>query len=517
MSIQNTQRMLVIELNEAEKYFLDKFIQAGFLPVFKKLKENGLFLKTEVFTPEEKLLFTKTNFIQEKQEEQQKENTYGEEMTKINPGMVWPSVYSGLPLSEHNIIGYGQKTDVLVGNCIWDNLNAQGISTGLLGSLAYPVRRNPYSLFYIPEPAYENDDCTPKYYKSIQNLLLFIANQQDEFFLLSFLKTLWKVLLGAIKGIPLKTANQILKQIYQEKYKGVENIRNRALLQAQCQMDLFQLLLARYKPAFATLHLNHIAYMQHRYWRAAEPETYQDKVGELDSYFFGDVETRKDYELTFKDAILDSFILTEHFLEKLIPLLDPNTLLVIITGLGQKKMDPLDEIHQPEIRFFNIKRLLDLADISNCEILTQMDPSITLNFPNAMEASLAAYKLSNLKVLGEYPLFQVKQLEKQLFLEGHLPPEVWFLDSHAWIEDNINEHILPLYDFVRLSRVKNQSTATHQEQGWILFYGNLAGFSKPLQETLREKANKEESLNVTEIAPLLLSYFEGNNKKQKVK
>lgn len=514
MSTQNTRRMLVVELNEAEKHFLDKFIQENLLPTFKKLIENGCFLKTKALSHANtnnqlgsQNLSGSMDFHDQEDTDSQKDLSTSDQSIKINPGIIWPSVYTGLSASEHQIIGYGQKTDVLYGRCIWDKLNENKISTGLLGSLmSYPVRQNPYSLFYIPE-ATETNDCTPKYYKSIQNFFLFIAHQRDEHFLLSFMRTLWKLIFGVIKGIPFATAKEILKQIYRENYKGIENTRNRALLQAQCQMDIFQLLNARFKPEFATIHLNHIAYMQHRYWRAAEPENYQDKVGELDSYYFGDVETRKDYEIIFKDAILDSFILTDRFLEKLVSQLETDTILVIITALGQKKMDPVDEIHHPEIRFFNIKRLLDLADISNCEILTQMDPDITLNFPNATEASLGAYKLSNLKVLGEYPLFQVKQLDKQLFIEGNLPPEVWFLDTHAWIEDKVSEHIVPLYDYVRLSRIKNQSTATHNEAGWILFYGNL----DPLPKFVHEKAASNTALDVTEIAPILLSYFDINS------
>ena len=40
------------------------------------------------------------------------------------------------------------------------------------------------------------------------------------------------------------------------------------MIQSYILTDAFKHLYARHKPAFATLHLNNVAYMQHRYWRA---------------------------------------------------------------------------------------------------------------------------------------------------------------------------------------------------------------------------------------------------------
>jgi hypothetical protein len=478
MTLQNPRNMLVIELNEAEKHFLDKFVAEKKLPTFEKLLKDGQLIETHI----------RSGDVTEEKAWRQ-----------ISPWVVWPSVYTGMPADKHKIIGFRQKTEVLVGQCIWDKLNEKQITTGVFGSLmSYPVRHNPYNLFYFPDAFAETNDCYPRSYKPIQEFFGFIARHYSKpAGVWTALRGLWKLLRGIIKGIPFSTAYEILAQVPREYSRGTPFYRYRALIQAKLQMDIFQLLLQRYQPSFATLHLNHIAYMQHRYWRAAEPESYQDKMGELDLHYYGDIETRKDYEWAFKDAILESFLLTDQFLEDLLKnIKDKNTLLVIATGLGQKKMDPASEIHNPEIRFIHLDRLLRLIDISNCEILTPMNPEITLNFPDAAEASLAAYKLSNLKVMGEYPLFQVKQLEHQLFLDGRIPPEIWFLDSQAWLEDQATEHILPLFDYVQLSRVKDQSTAHHQEQGWLLLYGN--------SEPMKISADK---LDVTDIRDLLLSYF----------
>jgi hypothetical protein len=474
--VQKPCRMLVIELSEAEKYFLDKFVAAGKLPTFEKLLREGKQCETHIdgWDPMQEYAWK-----------------------HISPRRVWPSVYTGQPIAEQGIVGYGQKTTILQGQCLWDKLNKQEISTGVFGSvMSYPVRRNAYSLFYIPEVLAESSECFPRSYQSIQEFFMYVAHHYSDNSLLASIKIFWKLMKGIIRGIPLTTVYKILTQASRELTEGIHLQRNRVLLNVQLQMNIFQLLYNRYKPDFATIHLNHIAYMQHRYWRAAEPEHYKDTMGELDSYYFGDIETRKSHEFDFKDAILDSFVLTDKFLANLIENLESNTLLAIITALGQQKMDPADEIHKPEFQFYNLEQLFSQADIEKCEILTQMNPSITLNFTNTLEASLAAYKLSNLKILGEFPLFEVKHLEHQLFLEGNLPPNIWFLDDQAWIENTSNDDILLLFDYVKVSRSKDQSTAQYRDKGWMLFYGNLDSLALP-----------SKSLDVTEIFSLLLSYF----------
>jgi len=104
----------------------------------------------------------------------------------------------------------------------------------------------------------------------------------------------------------------------------------------------------------------------------------------------------------------------------------------------------------------HIQKFLKFVGIENCEILSQMHPGITLSFENSTEASLAEFKLSQIKVLSEYPLFSVLQIENQLFLEETLPPEIWFVGEEAWIENISSEEIRPLFDFVTLNPLKDQ-------------------------------------------------------------
>ncbi len=469
--------MLVLELSEAEKHFLDKYVAQGKLPTFEKLLREGKFLRTKAIPQ---------NFIKGKEKQP-------------TPWTIWPSIYTGIAPKEHGIIGFGQDPHILEGQCIWDRLNKKGITTGVFGSLIRaPLYRDPQCLFYLPNALIETNACFPEALKAIQSFFLFF-NQNDENSVKTTLKRGWQTLYRAVKDLPFNIAKEIIFQVYLKLIRDFKYQRNSVLFQAKLQISVFDLLYRKFKPDFATLHLDHIAHAQHLYWRAAEPEYFKNELGELDGYFFASLEARKSYDTFFKDVILEGFILIDIFLAEVLGRLDKDTLLVIITGLGQKRCDPVDEIHRPEVHFCNIEKLLALLNVTNCEILSQMNPEITLKFPSSLEASLNAFKLSDVKILGEYSLFSVEQIENQLFLKETLPSNIWFLGHEAWVENKLNEHIFPLFKYVKLGQLKDQHTSQNSQNGWILFYGNLSALP-----------HKLKTLDITEIFPLLLGYFDDN-------
>ncbi len=469
MTVQKTRRMVVIELSAAEKHFLDKYVNEGQLPVFKQLLEAGKFIKTHV----------------------------GSATAPLTPWTIWPSIYTGIKPDEHGIIGFGQTSQTLAERCIWHVLNRQQMTTGLFGSLmSAPVPQNPYTLFYVPGVLGASESCYPESLNVIQKFFVFIKkNNLKRAFGLA-IKLFFQLLISLIKGLPFLIAKVIILQMRVELLKGIPYYWDRALLRAKCQMDIFLALYKQYKPQFSTIHLEHIASAENLYWRAAEPEAFSDELGRLDNYYFDNVEARKIHELLFKDVILDSFKLADGFLAQLLSEVDDQTLLVIITGLGQKKRDPYHQIHKPEIRFYNLKKLLKAIDMTNCEVLMQANPNITLNFKDASDASLGAFNLSNLSVMGEYALFKVEQRGNQLFLEENLSPAMWVLGEDVWVENKSNEMIFPLFDYIKISQLRDQHTADYSSEGWILFYGNTAGL-----------ITDRERVEVTDISPLLLSYF----------
>src|SRR5689334_24629369 len=106
--------VLFVEINEADRHFLEKFIKAGKLPTFARMRREGAFVSTRVpgwaFTSERS-------------------------WREIMPWIVWPSLYTGLSAEEHGILAFGQDTSRIVGKCIWDVLDRRGLSVGVVGSL----------------------------------------------------------------------------------------------------------------------------------------------------------------------------------------------------------------------------------------------------------------------------------------------------------------------------------------------------------------------------------------------
>ena len=81
-------------------------------------------------------------------------------------------------------------------------------------------------------------------------------------------------------------------------------------------------------------------------------------------------------------------------------------------------------------------------------------------------------------------------------MQETLLPTVWFLAEDAWIENKLNEQIIPLFDYVNMSLLKEQHTAKDNGEGWMLCYGH----SDPLPIHGTE-------LNIEEVYPLIMNYF----------
>jgi hypothetical protein len=64
------------------------------------------------------------------------------------------------------------------------------------------------------------------------------------------------------------TVMRTLLQMPRELLRGDAQVPERAMIQSYILTDAFKHLYAEPRPRFATLHLNNVAYMQHRYWRA---------------------------------------------------------------------------------------------------------------------------------------------------------------------------------------------------------------------------------------------------------
>ncbi len=154
--------VLFLELNEADRYWIDKFVGEGKLPVFGRLFADGKCLTTSIpdFDPQADRAWR-----------------------TITPWIIWPSIYTGMKPSEHGIIAFGQDTTTIQGRCVWDVLDKAGVSTGVFGSLlSFPPRNAGSARYYVPESLADDPECFPDEARPVQEFSVFTSRNYSESF-----------------------------------------------------------------------------------------------------------------------------------------------------------------------------------------------------------------------------------------------------------------------------------------------------------------------------------------------
>jgi hypothetical protein len=474
---QDHPSVLFLELNEAERYWIDKLAAEGKLPVFRRLLRDGVCLKTSIpeFDP-----------------------AADRAWRTITPWIIWPSVYTGMKPREHGIIAFGQDTTQIQGRCIWDVLDKAGVSTGVFGSLlSFPPRNAGSARYYVPESLADDPDCFPAEAKPVQEFSVFTSRNYSENFARQYVDAT-RLLLGSMRsGVRPGTVMRTLLQIPRELLHGDAQVPERAMIQSYILTDALKRLYADHKPRFATLHLNNVAYMQHRYWRAAEPQRFREELSLTDHRFFATVAQRKAYEQRFERWIERSLVWTDRLLDELLALGGRDAILVVGTALGQKPHDPVHEIHNPVVRLVHEEELFAALGLPRAKVLTQMNPDVSLTLADEANAERAADLLRGLYVHPGRPLFEVDRRGPQVFLELLMPRRQRGETLPPIRHTTLSGFEVPFAHHVHEHPTNDQSTAQHDESGFLLAYS--AG---------RKLEMARPEIPVTDIAPTILSWFD---------
>jgi hypothetical protein len=468
--------VIFFELNEAERHFLDKFVAAGILPNFARALQTGAIVRTRVPGWDA-----------------------GEDKAwrKISPWIVWPSIYTGVAPEDHGIVGFGQDPAALRGRCVWDVLDAHGITTGVLGSLmSYPPRTSGAGAFYVPESLADTPDCFPPAARPLQDFCVFAARNYSESFGASA-ATAVKLLLRTPKsGVRAGTVLRTLGQVPAEALRGAAIAPERAMLHSYMTRDAFLSLYRATRPSYASVHMNHVAYVQHRYWRAAEPERFEDQLSTTDRRFFRDVAQRKAYERKLSGWIERAFRYADRFLGELWELADPDTVILVGTALGQRPFDPVRDIHNPVVRLVRERELFDAVGLTDYVVLHQMNPDVTINFPDEARAIAGERALTGLFVEGHGGLFTAQRRGSQVFSELDMPRRTRDGESFTIRHRDRPEFQAEFARHIHEHGTADQSTAHHKDSGWLL----AARRSGPVRAT-------HDVVAVTDVAPTILSLF----------
>jgi hypothetical protein len=466
--------VLFLEINEATSHFVDKFIAAERLPNFARVLSDGASVRTHIpeVSPGEPRFTRKTS-----------------------PWIVWPSIYTGMRPSAHELVGFGQDTSHLRGRYVWDALARAGHSYGVFGSLiSFPPR--PEASFYVPDSLATTSDCLPDALRPLQNFFLFGAHHYSQTGWPAFVRAGLDLLRATGSALSLNAAIRAFSQIPLELIGGGPAKADRAMLHSILTADAFERLYRRTRPSFATVNFNHIAYFQHRYWRASEPARFSRDLSSTDRRFYRTVTERERDEARYAGKIEQAYVWTDQLMGRLMDTLSDGDILMIGSALGQRPYDPVSEIHNPVVRFENAHRFLERLGLSGFDVHYEMNPDLTLDCASSNEATRSAAVINGLEWSNGSAVFFCQQRRQQLFLELILPPAIEH-DRNATIRHRDRADFTErAHDYVWQSETNEQSTAHHAEQGLFMAW----------RKGRKIQASRQDIL-VTEIAPALLELF----------
>ena len=351
-------KVLLAEFNELSPLLMEKFIDEGKLPNFKRFRDESQVYVTE-----------------------------SEDEPHLEPWVQWVTLHAGIPYSEHGIenLGDGHKLGV---DSIWDVVSDAGKKVWVCGSMNIDYRK-PINGWVLPDPWSTNVDPYPA--DELHDYFRFISANVQEYTRedtplsrsdqVAFLKFMAK------HGLSPSTVTNVVGQLARERRNDVH--WQRAVLLDLFQFDLFRWYFKREQPALSTFFLNSTAHYQHLYWRNMEPEHFKIKpdAGE---------------QAVYQDAILFGYERMDKIAGELLKLADDDTTLVLTTALSQQPCLTYEEsggkvIHRPK----DFDQLMKLVGIEGAQVSPVMAEEFQIHFTSGAEADAAEEKLTRLRKDGE--------------------------------------------------------------------------------------------------------------------
>ncbi len=445
-----TQSVIVLEFNELTPRLMEHFMGEGRLPNFQRLHDESHIYVTDA-------------------------ECEGED---LNPWVQWVTVHSGLSASEHGVkrLSDGHKVQ---SPAVWDLLSEAGYRVWICGSMN-PRHDRPLNGYLLPDPwstaiaPYPQGEFE-RYYHFVRGMVQEHTNENLAVSKRDALKFMWFM---ATHGLSVRTASKFVKQLWTEKIRKRDRWK-RSILLDHLQWDLFRRYYRKHKPHFATFFLNSTAHFQHVYWRAMEPEAFDNKPSDQE---------RAEHQ----NAILFGYQNMDDLLGRFLRLAGPETTLVFCTGLSQQpylKMEAaggkhLYRIKEPQV----LSEQLGLgAGFSYHPVMSEQ---FVLRFDNLTAAERTLHQLSEVR-LGERRAFlaglQGLDLMVQCAANDVVPPDAVLTVGRTGTR-------LPFFDvFYKVDIVKS---GFHHPDGMLW-----------IRQPSREHLVHEDKVSLRSIAPALLELF----------
>ncbi len=289
--MNNTHNVMVLELNEITWDIMDPLLEKGLLPNFRNMMDTGV----------------------------RGEPWASEEPQHLDPWVTWTTLYTGVPQEVHRLTMLEQDRETLGAKRLWEYLQEAGLRIGLFGSAnSWPPKS--VDGFWIPGPFSRDFATFPSTLGPIQALNVGLTQGHTAGIAKPKLSSLLPKLMQL--GLSVPTLTRLATAIIDIRRQPTTKWKQIAL-QPVVNLDLFAALYRRYRPRFATFHSNHVAYYQHRFWRAMAPEAFEVPPSE---------EERRIYS----GAIEHGYRVADELLGRLRKLCGPDTTLIVLSSCGQQ-------------------------------------------------------------------------------------------------------------------------------------------------------------------------------------
>lgn len=370
-----SNNIILLEFNELCPDLLQKFIQAGHLPNFKKLYENADTYITDANCEE----------------------------SYLEPWVQWVTLHTGVDCKEHGVFRLGEADNLKHEN-IWDELSKKGQKSWLCGSMNATWPKGDKNITALPDPwslnATPSHDKLKPFYDFVRANVQEHTNKSSKNSLGSLFSFGTFMLLN---GLRFKTVAKVAALAF-DVIKNRGNGWKKAVVLDWLQYDVYRHIYKKERPAFSTFFSNSTAHFQHKYWRYMEPSKFQKKP------------TQREVEL-YGDAILFAYKNHDTILGETLALADENTQVVMASALSQQPFSDLDAIGGKI--FYRPHDINKIADTFGLEKVKTVNPVMSHQFQIIFEdnaSALAAEQvLARVKLDGESEVFKTNVEDDTLF------------------------------------------------------------------------------------------------------
>lgn len=306
----------------------------------------------------------------------------------LDPWVQWVSIHSGVAAWEHGVrrLAYTAKQSRPQ---IWDVLGAEGRRWGAWGVMNAPRGSDPNCAFFMPDPWSFEEVAYPAYLNRLLALPRYAAKNYLEFEPGAVLAALFELVRYFAPPTRWAVLMRSMIRLVDGWRTAGANVHTLTTLVDYIGVLTFVELRRQYSLDFSVIFLNHIAHLQHQFWRAD-----------------GIVDPNMAFGLKLSDEMIG--LLYES--------LAPDEALLVANGMRQKNVDGQGWCI---FRQKNPKEMLQRLNITDAEVEQCMTNDANLLFASSESADSAAKILASC-VLGadrERVFYLERESETRLFYQ----------------------------------------------------------------------------------------------------